>query len=218
MAELIRNGNFERDLDEWTILPVEYRGIETMVRVQAAPEHPRGESLYFESAHHVSIEQSFPWSPHATDGELSLQVFGYAAHFYVNVHYEDGGMDDGNFYGHFLDGWERLTIPVADRRPIARLELFVLVAVDFYIDDISMQGTNTELKWQRPESKRPPEEFNEPPLREVLERRMIGIEKQINRLTKELVKQQIPDLSKEVDKRMEEQKNTARTSEKARIK
>lgn len=130
MTELIRNGDFERDLDEWTILPVEYRGDETKVRVQAAPEHPRGESLYFEYANHVRIDQSFPWSPESTEGELSLQVFGYAANFDVIVYYEDGGMDVEGFYGHFEDGWERQTIPVATRRPIARLELYAKVVAD----------------------------------------------------------------------------------------
>ena len=117
----------------------------------------------------------------------------------------------------FGEDWHSSELDIVSGEPF-RLVIMNHSRANVYIDNVSLDSGPGVKPFVRPDSKRPPEDFNEPPLIEVLERRLIDIEKQVDRLTKELAKQQSPDLSKEADKQMGEQTERTRTSNEARDK
>lgn len=200
MPNIIQNGNFERGLRQWEVLP---ESSDSLIRTQESPVSPKGQSLYIALARGISIEQSFPWIVYASESHLHLSFRGEAADFYVTIHYEDGTRDDFHFYGHWPSVWENEQVPVASGKGIVRLELLFLGAWGFYLDDISLDGTSiSPPRFWRPEMRKIPEEiydydlrFPHPPLQGRLE----GIEQELKRITTLLSKQQYPDIDKNID-------------------
>jgi hypothetical protein len=76
MANAIQNGDFERDLHQWEVVP-EYwsESSDPLVGTQQAPIKPKGQSLYIELARWVQVEQQYPWIIYA--GESHLHFYGH---------------------------------------------------------------------------------------------------------------------------------------------
>jgi hypothetical protein len=192
-VELIRNGNFEDGSISWHI---ETGGVisEGCRSGQCLPLHS-GSWAY----------QDFTGRTHAgamlkLDHRFVLESgseFDDTDELAFQIHFSDRE-DMPPIIGdlaRFGDDWHSSELLILPGEPF-RLVIMNHSRASVYIDNVSLDSGSDTKPFLHPDSKRPPEDFNEPPLREVLERRLIGIEKQINRLTKELEKQQIPDLSK----------------------
>jgi hypothetical protein len=203
MPNVIRNGDFESGLDDWNVRPEE-EAADGWVRVDSdCPD--RSIALHIFSSQYIFIEQNYPWIVYADSGDLTFRIYGYGAAFYVNIHYEDGSAENHLFYGHYEDRWEQLSVPVISGKGITKIQFEVIVAVEIFIDDIILFGSS-QPSWAPSPIKPPSQEYNVPPLLEVMERRLIGIEKQMSRIANLLTKQQYPDFIKELRRKVEKRK------------
>lgn len=196
MPNQIRNGDFEEGLRDW-----EYPdGIVAVRRCpEGTPTTSRGDSLYVELGQWFSIEQRYPWTIYAEASHLYFHYRGYAASFYVNVHYDDGSMDDVYIYGHWPSAWQRGSVPVRADRGIVRLEFLVQIAFDFYLDDISLEGRSYPSWPREPNIRQIPEQFPEPwMLIPRIEDRLIGIEQALNRISSQMAQDRYPDLEQKI--------------------
>ena len=197
MANLIRNGNFERGLDQWDI------GADwpdPPIEVRESPVDARGRSLHVDGlVRWVRIQQTYPWVVRAAESHLHLSFRGQAADFYVNLHHEDGTTAGCHFYGHWPHVWENEEVPVSTEKGIVRLELLLVGALDLYLDDISLEGSSPPRPFSRAQFREIPEQvfdfdmrYPVPPLMQRLE----GIERELKRISCALSRQRDPDLLK----------------------
>ncbi len=200
MANVIRNGDFERGLREWDVLA---ERPDPPIGVRESPVAPRGHSLHIEGmVRWARIGQSYPWVVYAAEGHLHLSFRGAAADFYVNLHHDDGTTTSAHFYGHWPHVWESEEVPVSTEKGIVRLEFLVVGALDFYLDDISLEGSTIPRPFSRARIREIPEQvfdydmrFPLPPLMERLD----GIERELKRIRTALSQQQDPDLVKDIE-------------------
>jgi|APFre7841882724_1041349.scaffolds.fasta_scaffold60301_1 hypothetical protein len=204
MPNIIMNGDFERTLEMWDVRPEDYAQgdqpfVSTVERQGEFEDDARGLSLKISLARFLSIEQTLQAGAHATERYLRFSCCGYAADFYVNVHYADGtSREAGHYYGHWRYYWRDETVRVSTTKPIARIEFLFTSAMDFYLDDISLEGTLVAppLPW----FKKAPEEVDG--AREIgmrLEEHFLATEHELNRIRALLSMQTYPNLRKEVD-------------------
>ena len=216
-VELIRNGNFEDGIMYWTIETGSVTS-EGCRSGQCLPLFVNGWAYQELSGRThagatLKIDHRFVLEPGREFDDTDVLL--------IWVHFRDPEDDMPPLMiedlARFGDDWHSSEFAISPGEPI-RLVIRNDSRATVYIDNVSLDSGPDIEPFMRPDSKRPPEDFNEPPLREDLERRLIGIEKQVNRLTKELAKQQSPDHSKEADKGMEEKSESAITPNDARIK
>ena len=204
MANAIQNGDFERDLHQWEVQPEYWSDSpDPLVGTQEAPIASRGQSLYIELARWIQVEQQYPWIVYATESHLRFSFMGDAADFYVNVYYEDGTASRVHFYGHWPIAWEDAQVPVSINKGIIRLEFLFVAAMNFYLDDIFLEGSSL-----------PPSRFSGPHMQRITDLidgydmrypkpsiigRLEGIELELKRISALIAQQQDPNIVKDID-------------------
>jgi hypothetical protein len=202
MANLVINGDFERDLELWDV-QADRQWFTTIERPASSPyvNLSRGESLRISmGCSPITVSQTLFSGSFASD-RLRFSYGGYGADFYVNIHYADGTVHEGaHIYGHWPEVWEDASVPVSRRKAIQRVEFLIMCAMDFYLDDISLEGTVEAMPEPLSTMKKAPEEVNDlPKLAARIEEHFMATERQLNRISAMLSMQRYPNLPKDID-------------------
>lgn len=208
MANVIQNGDFERALHQWVVQPEYWSDApDPLVETQEAPIASRGQSLYIELARWVQVEQQYPWVVYAEEGHLHFSFMGEAADFYVNIYYEGGAVSRVHFYGHWPIAWEDAQVPVSVDKGIIRIEFLFVGAMNFYLDDISLEGSSlppSRFFWSQMQ-KVPGQIYDDDMTysKSPVIGRLEGIELELKRISALLAQQQDPDIIKNIDAALE---------------
>jgi len=199
MPNIIANGDFERGLDGWDV-SVEDPLFTTVERTGTGLS--RGLSLRCFARNDVLQQTLLPES-YATDSYLHFWYGGYGASFYVYVYYADGTREAAMYYGHWPETWEEAWVPVSQSQAIARIQFELGTAYDFYLDDISLEGTIPAqpsappgLPWTSPVKPIPEQVID---LEALMIGHFFGVQRELNRISALLSKQRYPNLRKEVE-------------------
>lgn len=204
MANAILNGDFERGLHQWEVLPEYWADLSNaLIGTQEATAAPKGQSLFIELARWVQVEQAYPWMVFANESHLHFSFMGDAADFYTIIHYEDNTTTSVHFYGHWPRTWVSEQVPVLTDKGIVRLEFLFVGAMNFYLDNISLEGSSLPpSRFVAPRIQEIPEELYEYDLRfsnSPLMGRLAGIECELKTITALLAQQQYPEVIKDID-------------------
>lgn len=204
---IIENGNFSLGLDHWEVVPDYWAeeqgpGQPALVRIATPSLHPTGTAspspgLYVEAGRYVSIRQTFPTGAITDYTHMYMRFYAEAASFYVNLHFDDGS-EGTHFYGHWARAWRDEWIPISMGRRLMQFEILIESALNLYIDDILIPGDRVEPKFGFMREKIPEEIDELRKLQAPMERRMLGIERELKQITALLSKQQDPDINKKV--------------------
>lgn len=212
---IIENGNFSLGLDHWEVVPDFWAeepgpGEPALVRTATPSLHPIGTAspspgLYVEAGREISIRQTFPMGAIPDYTHMHMSFYAEAASFYVNLHFEDGS-EGTHFYGHWPRAWQNEWIPISMGRRLMQFEILIESAMNLYIDDISISGEQIEPKFGFMRANIPEEIDELRRLQVPMERRILGIERELKQITALLSKQQDPDIDKKVKAALDKRK------------